>query len=112
MATFEIPNKPEHGPYRAIVATDGDYDSGHIRIEPPFHPGESLVKLGSGDGINYQYFASSRDATTLDYIIPRSEGPKDREANQENLAQSMDVILQHLGHLSSGELFKNYWEQY
>lgn len=110
MAVYELPAKEEYGPFQATIGTDGAYDSGHIRIEPPFQPGTSLIDSGFTDGITFEHFATTDEATLLDYAIPNSNGNSDE--NLSVVCENLDFILSHLGHAVLRENFINHWQQF
>lgn len=111
MATFELPRRPEHGVFSAVIGTDTDYEIGQIRIEPPFNPSESLMILGGFDrNVDFDFFASNKDSVLIEYSLPSSTGSA--EENLEILSENLNNMLEILGQTASKELFLQYWQKY
>lgn len=109
MAYYCAGTSPEHGAYEAIIGTDGDYSSGHIRIAPPFTPGESLLEHLTADGIHLGLVAVGDSATILDYFVPNK---RHDETYLSKIDAGVTEILRVLGSTTRPANFTNYWAKF
>ena len=111
MAVFKINPETKYGPFSAQVGTDSGYSGGMIRIEPPFQPGETVTDFGVADSIVLSHFATTAEATILDYEL--EETVKATEAdNLLRIGSFLDTLLEHLNHATSEEQFTEYWAKF
>lgn len=111
MALHITAGKPEYGPFSASVGTDGDFECGMIRIEPPILPGERITQWANDEGILLDHFASTKQATLLDYgITSHLQGT--REENITRISKFLDTVLGHLGQTASKQLFEHNWAKF
>jgi hypothetical protein len=112
MAFFSIDNKPEFGPYSAVVGSeDPNWTEGHIRVEPPFEPGNGLYEhFDYTAAVEFDHLASTKKATLLSYAIKLENLPEAVDP-RKRLAESVANLLAFLGETSSRELFELYWTE-
>lgn len=109
MAYYCAETNPEHGSFEAIIGTDEDYSSGHIRIAPPFTPGESLLGLLVADGIHLGLVAVGESATILDYLVPNK---RHDETYLSKVQAGVDEILKVLGTSTKPKNFTKHWGKF
>ncbi len=112
MSYTTVPTTPEHGPYNAVIGTDTGFEAGHIRIEPPFTPGEPLLSLAQAEGVNLGLFATTNEATLLDYFMPDAEVDSDPQENLDLMVDTVDRLLGYLGMAAPKREFTEYWNQF
>lgn len=111
MTVHRITSKPEHGPFQATVGTDGEFESGMIRIVPPFVPGQDVIDIGDSEDTDLTHTATTDYATLFNYAIrPHRQG--NQAENIERIEAVLNVVLEYLGHTASADSFYQYWEKY
>lgn len=104
--SFEVAPEDPCNPFRAVVissTSEGHYDQGKIRIEPPFTPGgELLDSVGSEERIFLGLWASGPKATILAY--EQEEGSETRGDDRERIEHTTQVLLKELGGLACVDL--------
>jgi hypothetical protein len=80
---------------------DGDYKSGYIRIEPPFIPGEAMLKdNGEFSGVELVLWAANDKATLLSYKVLERESEM---GNRWRVVNTTQGLLGDLGRLANRE---------
>ena len=111
MPAFEVATTPDHGPYRAIIATDGTYDVGRVRIEPPISFHEGFTEMISGDGVAFRPWLQTQEATELEFSV-EIPGERTAEENAHSVAVEVNFILEELGRLANKTDYIEYWAEF
>lgn len=109
MPYFEVPSKLEHGRYKAVIGTDGAYETGKVIVQPPFTPGENLYGLFE-DEVRFSGHLITEKSTVLDFRLPDAED--DPAVNRGKVEEEIDFLLGELGYADDIERFKAYWAQF